>query len=146
MTLLFDTSAVVSLVERASEPAASLVRGDGERPFVSFVTIAELHFGVAMSSDASTRSGRQRTLQRAQRFRQLPVDEQILDHYAAARRAGLRGNDAWIAAAAGQLGATLVTADDVFARRADGMIEVQLIPAQSGRGNRSPERVTSGIT
>lgn len=57
------------------------------------------------------------------------MDEQILDHYAAARRAGLRGNDAWIAAAAGQLGATLVTADDVFARRADGMIEVQLIPA-----------------
>ena len=32
-----------------------------------------------------------------------------------ARRAGLRGNDAWIAATAVQVGATLVTADQVLA-------------------------------
>jgi predicted nucleic acid-binding protein len=127
MTLLFDTSAVVSLVERASKSAASLVRSDGDRPYVSFITIAELHVGVALSPDAPTRTARQRTLSRAQRFRPLPIEDPILDHYTTARRAGLRGNDAWIAAAAQQVGATLVTADEVFARRADGMVEVELI-------------------
>jgi predicted nucleic acid-binding protein len=129
MTLLFDTSAVVSLVERASDSAASLVRTDGDRPYVSFITIAELHVGVALSPDAPTRTARQRTLSRAQRFRQLPIEDPILDHYTTARRAGLRGNEAWIAAAAHQVGATLVTADEVFARRADGMVEVELISA-----------------
>jgi predicted nucleic acid-binding protein len=129
MTLLFDTSAVVSLVVRASESAASLVRTDGDRPYVSFITIAELHVGVALSPDAPTRTARQRTLSRAQRFRQLPIEDPILDHYTTARRAGLRGNDAWIAAAAHQVGATLVTADEVFARRADGIVEVEFISA-----------------
>ena len=127
MTLLFDTSAVVSLTERASKPVADLIRGAGDRPFVSFVTIAELHVGIALSPNASTRAARERTLRRAQTFRQLPVDEAILDHYADARQARLRGNDAWIAAAAWQIGATLVTADEVLAQRADGLVEVQLI-------------------
>ncbi len=129
MTLLFDTSAVVSLVERANQSAASLVRTDGDRPYVSFITIAELHVGVALSPDAPTRTARQRTLSRAQRFRQLPIEDPILDHYTTARRAGLRGNDAWIAAAAHQVDATLVTADEVFARRADGIVEVEFISA-----------------
>lgn len=128
MTLLFDTSAVVSLTERASQPAADLIRSTGDRPFVSFVTIAELHVGVALSPDASARTSRERTLRRARTFRQFPVDEAILDHYAKARQAGLRGNDAWIAAAAGQLDATLVTADEMLAQRADGLVEVRLIP------------------
>lgn len=39
------------------------------------------------------------------------LDELILDHYATARRAGLRGNHAWIAAATVQVGAILVTAN-----------------------------------
>lgn len=129
MTLLFDTSAVVSLVERASGPAASLIRDAGDRPFVSFVTIAELHVGVTLSPDASARSTRERTLRRARTFRQLPVDDAVLDHYAIARRAGLRGNDAWIAAAARQIGALLVTADEILAQRADGLVDVNLIPA-----------------
>jgi predicted nucleic acid-binding protein len=129
VSLLFDTSAVVSLVERASDPAADLIRSDGDRPYVSFVTIADLHVGVVLSPDASTRTKRERTLSRARRFRQLPVDEPILDHYATARRFGLRGNDAWIAANAAQADAVLVTADEVFARRADGFVEVRLITA-----------------
>ena len=62
-------------------------------------------------------------------FRQLPIGEPILDHYAAARRAGLRGNDAWIAATAVEVSATLVTADQEFARRAEDIVEVRLIPA-----------------
>lgn len=127
MTLLFDTSAVVSLTERASKPVADLIRGAGDRPFVSFVTIAELHVGIALSPNASTRAARERTLRRAQTFRQLPIDEAILDHYADALQARLQGNDAWIAAAARQIGATLVTADEVLAQRADGLVEVQLI-------------------
>jgi predicted nucleic acid-binding protein len=129
VTLLFDTSAVVSLVERASQPAASLVRDVGDRPFVSFVTIAELHVGVELSRDASTRTARERTLRRARSFRQVPVDEAILDHYARSRQAGLRGNDAWIAAAAQQIEATLVTADEVLAQRADRLVEVHFISA-----------------
>ena len=129
MTLLFDTSAVVSLAERASTAAADLIRDDGNRPYVSFITIAELHAGVAFSPDEPTRTARQRTLTRAKRFRQLPIDEPILDHYTTARRTGLRGNDAWIAAATIQVGATLVTADQVFARRAESIVEVRLIPA-----------------
>jgi len=129
VTLLFDTSAVVSLAERASKAAADLIRNDGNRPYVSFITIAELHVGVAFSPDEPIRTARQRTLIRAKRFRQLPIDEPILDHYATARRAGLRGNDAWIAAATVQVGATLVTADQVFARRAESLVEVRLIPA-----------------
>lgn len=127
MTLLFDTSAVVSLTERASQPAAALIRKAGDRPFVSFITIAELHVGVALSPDASARTARERTLRRARTFRQLPVDEAILDHYAKARQAGLRGNDAWIAAAAKQVEATLVTADEVLAHRADGLVTVHFI-------------------
>ena len=129
MTLLFDTSAVVSLVERASRAAADLIRSDGDLPYVSFITIAELHIGVSFSPDASIRTARQRTLTRARRFRQLPIGEPILDHYAAARRAGLRGNDAWIAATATEVSATLVTADQEFARRAEDIVEVRLIPA-----------------
>lgn len=129
MTLLFDTSAVVSLTERASDAAAELIRSAGDRPFISFVTIAELHVGVELSTDESIQAARQRTLRRARTFRQLPIDEMILDHYATARRAGLRGNDAWIAAGAAQVDATLVTADEVFARRADTVVDVQLIPA-----------------
>ena len=127
MTLLFDTSAVVSLTERASRPAATLIRNSGDRPFVSFVTIAELQVGVALSPDASARTARERTLRRARTFRQVSVDEAILDHYAEARRAGLRGNDAWIAAAAVRVGATLVTADEVLAQRADGLVDVHLL-------------------
>ncbi|MGE5211252.1 MAG: type II toxin-antitoxin system VapC family toxin [Acidobacteriota bacterium] len=129
MTLLFDTSAVVSLVERASQPVASLIRSVGDRPFVSFVTIAELHVGVSLAHDASTRAARERTLRRAHTFRQLPVDDAVLDHYARARQAGLRGNDAWIAAAARQIEATLVTADEVLAQRADGLVDVHFISA-----------------
>lgn len=129
VTLLFDTSAVVSLIERASQSAAALIRDAGDRPFLSFITISELHVGVALSFDASTRTTRQRTLRRARTFRQLPVEEAILDHYAKARQAGLRGNDAWIAAAAEQVGATLVTANEVLARRAEGLVAVHLISA-----------------
>jgi predicted nucleic acid-binding protein len=129
MTLLFDTSAVVSLVERASQPVASLIRSVGDRPFVSFVTIAELHVGVSLAHDASTRTARERTLRRAHTFRQLPVDDAVLDHYASARQAGLRGNDAWIAAAAQQIEATLVTADEVLAQRANGLVDVHFISA-----------------
>ena len=127
MTLLFDTSAVVSLTERASRPAAALIRNSGDRPFVSFVTIAELHVGVALSPDASARTARERTLRRARTFRQVSVDEAILDHYAKARQAGLRGNDAWIAAAADEVGATLVTADEARAQQADGLVDVHLL-------------------
>ncbi len=129
MSLLFDTSAVVSLVERGSEPAAALIRSEGDRPYVSFVTIAELHVGVELSPDASTRAARDRTLSRARRFRLLPIEESILDHYATASRFGLRGNDAWIAAHAAESGAVLVTADEVFARRAEGFVDVHLIRA-----------------
>jgi predicted nucleic acid-binding protein len=127
VTLLFDTSAVVSLAERASRPVADLIRSAGDRPFVSFVTIAELHVGVELSPDNPTRAARERTLRRARTFRQLPVEEAILDHYAKARQAGLRGHDAWIAAAADQVGAALVTADAVFAQRAEGLVEVRFV-------------------
>jgi hypothetical protein len=78
MTLLVDTSAVVSLVERANESVASPVRTGGNRPYVSFITIAELHVEVAVSPDAPTRAARQRTLSRAQRFRRLPIEDPIL--------------------------------------------------------------------
>ena len=54
MSLLFDTAAVVSLVERASDSAADLIRSDVDRPYVSFVTISELHVG-AESGPASAR-------------------------------------------------------------------------------------------
>jgi predicted nucleic acid-binding protein len=56
------------------------------------------------------------------------VEEAILGHYAKALQAGLRGNDAWIAAAADQIDAALVTADALFAQRAEGMVEVRFIP------------------
>ena len=54
----------------------------------------------------------------------VAVDEAILDHYADARQARLRGNDAWITAATRRIGATLVTADEVLAQRADELVEV----------------------
>ena len=125
--LLFDTSAVVSLVERADGQAIDLVRQSADRPFVSFVTLAELHVGVRAASDEPTRSLRARTLRRAESFRQLPIDRTILDAYADARLARIRGNDAWIAATARLADAHLVTADEVLATRALGFVEVTFL-------------------
>lgn len=127
VVLLFDTSAVVGLVERAGADARRLITESGERPFVSFVTVAELHVGVRAAATEEGRIHRQRTLQRAMSFRQVPVGRDILDSYASARLAGIRGNDGWIAAAAKQVGATLVTEDETMAARAGAIVDVTLI-------------------
>lgn len=127
MTLLFDTSAVVGLVERANQRARELITDSGERPFVSFATIAELHVGVQAAESDQHRTLRERTLRRARTFRLLPLDDRVLDHYAAACLTRIRGNDAWIAASARRVGASLVTEDETMATRARGIVDIILL-------------------
>ena len=125
--LLLDTSAVVALVERKHAELSDLIVESGERPMISFATVAELRVGQAMASTELIATQRRRTVRKAALFRQHPMDRSGLDAYCAARRAKLRGNDAWIAAAAHQLAATLVTFDTAMAARSSGFVEVKLL-------------------
>jgi predicted nucleic acid-binding protein len=127
LKLVLDTSAVVALLESRHQGVAELIIDSGERPTISFVTVAELRVGQAMAPSELIARQRRRTAGKAALFPQHPVDGSCIDSYCAARRATLRGNDAWIAAAAHQLAATLVTFDATLAARAAGFVDVRLL-------------------
>ena len=127
LKLVLDTSAVVALVEARHQGVTELIVESGERPTISFVTVAELRVGQAMASSELIARQRRLTVAKAALFPQHGIDESCIDSYCAARRAAVRGNDAWIAAAAHQLASTLVTFDATLAARADRFIDVRLL-------------------
>lgn len=100
---------------------------------ISAATLAELHFGVLVTTDAAVRAERLRRLSFLQRhFDALPVDEAVAASYgqlaaavvAAGRRPRARTMDLLIAATAHAHSARLYTrnADDL--RGADELVEV----------------------
>jgi predicted nucleic acid-binding protein len=123
MRALLDTSVVIA---QGVGPLA------GELA-VSAITVAELHFGVLVTSDPRIRAERLRRLAiLQQRFDALPVDDSVAASYgrlaaavvAAGRRPRARSMDLLIAATAHAHGARLYTrnADDLIG--ADDLIEV----------------------
>jgi len=100
---------------------------------VSAVSIAELHFGVLVARDASTRAERLRRLSLVQRqFDPLPVDDAVAASYghlaaavvAAGRRPRPRTMDLLIAATAHAHGARLYTRNPADIRGADDLVDV----------------------
>jgi predicted nucleic acid-binding protein len=120
--LVLDTSAVIHLVERKHKAVVAELRAAAEPPTISAVTLGELAVGWAsLPAD----SPRRRTYRAARRLRivnivadglqQEPVD--LVLAFGVCRAAGIKGNDAWIAATAQFTDATLVTFDSTLATR-----------------------------
>jgi toxin FitB len=100
---------------------------------VSAVTVAELHFGVLVATDAQTRAERLRRLSVLQRqFDPLPVDDAVAASYgrlaaavvAAGRQPRARTMDLLIAATAHAHGARLYTRDSKDFAGLDDLVEV----------------------
>jgi predicted nucleic acid-binding protein len=119
---VLDTSAVINLVERKHPGVVAELRAASEPPTISAVTLGELAVGWAsLPAD----SPRRRTYQAARRLRivnivadglqQEPAD--LVLAFGVCRVAGIRGNDAWIAATAHSTDATLLTFDSTLATR-----------------------------
>jgi predicted nucleic acid-binding protein len=122
MTLVLDTSAVIHLVERRSNGVVDEIRKSTEAPSISVVTLAELAVGWASLPADSLR---RRTYHAARRLRIVNVGVDplgsepagLIASFGVCRSAGIKGNDAWIAATAHATGSTLVTYDEILAVR-----------------------------
>lgn len=110
MSLLADTSVVIA------PPAGD---DDDDKPIaISVITLGELHAGVELARDDSTRSARLARLAAvASTVPVLPIDSAIAARYGELRRTSGRvgSNDLWIAATALAHGLILVTRDDQLA-------------------------------
>ena len=122
MTVVLDTSAVIHLVERKHPPLVEEIRKSTEAPSISAVTLGELAAGwAALPAD----SPRRRTYYAARRLRvvNIVVDSLLSEpagliaSFGVCRAAGIKGNDAWIAATAHNSAATLITYDTTLATR-----------------------------
>ena len=122
MTLVLDTSAVIYLVERKSKGVVDEIRKSTEAPSISVVTLAELAVGWAsLPAD----SPRRRTYHAARRLRVVNVSVDplgsepsgLIASFGVCRSAGIKGNDAWIAATAHLSASTLITYDATLAAR-----------------------------
>lgn len=116
----------------------SVVIADGIAPLagelaISAATLAELHFGVLVATNAAVRAERLRRLSILQRrFDALPVDDAVAVSYgrlaaavvAAGRRPRARAMDLLIAATAHAHGALLYTRNAADLRGADELVEV----------------------
>ena len=112
---LLDTSAVIA------SPEAISLRSD-DTAAISVITLGELHAGVRLAGDPSTRALRQARLAAVRTsFVPLPVDEPIAESYGellSIARTGRRtsnATDLLIIATAWATGRTLVTLDDAQA-------------------------------
>ena len=114
---LLDTSFFVGREQGRITGQDIDVAGSGA---VAVVTLAELHLGVLMAKDATSRAQRLFTLVQAQAFQALPADANAAERFAGlvaySREQGrsLKVQDAWIAAIAAANGATIVTQDNDF--------------------------------
>ncbi len=133
---VLDTSALLSL--RENEPGASeveaILRQHGKKGavFISFMSIMELAY--VLEQEQGESAARQGVLQ----LKQLPLEvvesDEPLGLAAARIKAGhkLSVADAWIAATAERLGATLVHKDPEFAPL-EGLIRLKALPPKTGR-------------
>lgn len=118
MKAILDTSVFI-----AKENARPLDEIDADAA-VSVVTIAELHLGVLVATDADSRAKRLKTLAEVEsEFEALPIDEDVARTFAglvaATRRSGDRRPtilDTLIAATALSHQAAIVTQDQDFER------------------------------
>ena len=122
MKVVLDTSAVIHLVERKHSPLVEELRKSTEAPSISAVTLGELAVGWAtLPAD----SPRRRTYYAARRLRIVPIaidnlqsePTGLIASFGVCRMAGIKGNDAWIAATAHLSAATLITYDATLATR-----------------------------
>lgn len=135
-TFVLDTSALLCLKE--NEPGASEVEailrqhGNREAVFISFMSVMEL--ATILEQEQGEGASRQGVLQ----LKQLPVQVVESDEplgLAAARikaRHALSVADAWVAATAERLGATLVHKDPEFEPLAE-LILLRTLPPKAGR-------------
>lgn len=125
---IFDTSAVIGLIERRSLVLIDIVKTLG-RPMTRSITVyGELRHGAALA-DRPGQSDRERTLDRYQRLSEWSASETALDDVgqtygdvsatASANDLTLGMNDRWIIAECVVLGARLVTGDRRQARVAE---------------------------
>jgi predicted nucleic acid-binding protein len=122
MKVVLDTSAVIHLVERKHPALVAELRHATEPPLISAVTLGELAIGW---STLPADSPRRRTYRAAQRLRVVdivgdtlhPEPDGVIASFGACRAAGIKGNDAWIAATARAWAATLITFDTKLAER-----------------------------
>lgn len=122
MHAVLDTSAVIHLLERKNAEVVAELRKCGEAPLISAVTLAELGVGWAtLPSD----SPRRKTFRAACRLRISNIVFDSFDReptglvlsFGVCRVAGIKGNDAWIAATAHDSAGTLITFDETLAAR-----------------------------
>lgn len=136
-TFVLDTSALFCLKE--NEPGASEVeailrqQGKKETVFISFISIMELAY--ILEQEQGEAAAREGVLQLKQLPIQVVESDEPLALAAARIKAGhkLSVADAWIAATAERLGATLVHKDPEFEPLAK-MILLKALPLKAGRG------------
>ncbi|MBI3296767.1 MAG: type II toxin-antitoxin system VapC family toxin [Elusimicrobia bacterium] len=136
-TFVLDTSALLCLKE--NEPGASEVEtilrqhGKKETVFVSFMSIMELAY--ILEQEQGEAAAREGVLQLKQLPLQVVESDEPLGLAAARIKAGhkLSVADAWIAATAERLGATLVHKDPEFEPLAK-FIRLKTLPPKAGRG------------
>ncbi len=122
MRFVLDTSAVIHLVERKPDALTAELRKATEAPSINVVTLAELAVGWA---SLPRDSPRRRTYHSARRMRVIDIAANHLDSeptalvvaFGECRAAGIKGNDAWIAATAHFSGGVLLTYDETLATR-----------------------------
>lgn len=115
--IVLDTSAAVQLIQHADRAVVTVLADQTTRPILSYVSVGELMAGVEMATTQGQRDVRRETLRLSLlRFAVRDLGPAELVDFATARRWGLRGNDAWVAATAKSLGAMLLTCDQ---RQAD---------------------------
>jgi predicted nucleic acid-binding protein len=122
MHAVLDTSAVIYLLERKHPGVVAELRKCDEAPIISAVTLAELAVGWATLPNDSPR---RRTFRAACRLRVSNIVFDSLEReptglfssFGLCRAAGIKGNDAWIAATAHNSAGILITFDATLADR-----------------------------
>jgi predicted nucleic acid-binding protein len=137
-TFVLDTSALLCLKENeagASEVEAILrERGKKETVFISFMSVMELAY--ILEQEQGETAAHQGILQLKQLPVQIVESDEPLGLAAARIKAGhkLSVADAWIAATAERLGATLVHKDPEFEPLAK-LVRLKALPWKTGRGS-----------
>lgn len=113
---LIDTSILVGLEQGRLGPE----QVQGLEWAISVVTLGELRFGLLMAEDPQAKATRLATLELAQSFRAIPIDERVCEQWALLvaqlRSSGRRVsvNDSWIAATALALRVPVMTQNADF--------------------------------
>ena len=117
---MLDTSAYAHF--RRGHPATVEILSVAERVFISTITLGELEGGFSLGSRADENRHTLRDFLDEPFVAVVPIDSEVARRYgalfASLRRAGMPipTNDIWIAAAALQVGARVVTFDTDFTR------------------------------